>query len=295
MNILILSRNSALYSTRSLVDACRRRGHYVRVIDHLQCDLFIDKNRLEVYYQDEKISGFDAVIPRIGTTATQYGASVVRQFEQMGLFSTLNHEALLRTRNKLSSLQLLAANGIGVPKSVINSNLYTIDETLELIGEYPLVVKIEKGTHGLGVVLSENRQNAVAVMESFYKLKQRTIIQEYIKEAKGSDVRVFIVDDTIVGVMQRQAVKGEFRSNLHRGGRSFVVRLTDEEAYASKQAARIMGTKVCGVDMLRSNKGPLILEVNASPGLEGIETTTKNDIAGKIVQFCERNVKKSTV
>lgn len=292
MNILILSRNTALYSTQSLMSAARRRGHYVRVIDHLQCDLFIDKGQLEVMYQTEKITGFDAVIPRIGSTATQYGSAVVRQFENMGLFSTLNHEALLRTRNKLSSMQLLAAAGIGIPRSVIANNLYTVQESIELLDSMPLIIKLEKGTHGLGVVLSESMQNAEAIIESFHKLKQRAILQEFIKEAKGADVRVFIVDNEVVGVMQRQAREGEFRSNLHRGGTSFVVELTKEEEEVALQAARVMGTTVCGVDMLRSSKGPLILEVNASPGLEGIESTTRIDIASKIIEFCERNVKK---
>lgn len=289
MNILILSRNIALYSTQSLVNAARRRGHYVRVIDHMQCDLCIEKGALSVYYQNERIQGFHAVIPRIGSTATTYGSAVVRQFVQMGLFSTLDHDALLRARNKLSSIQLMAANGIGIPKTVISNNLYTVPECIDLLDSLPMIIKLESGTHGLGVILSESKSNAEAIIEAFHKVKQRILLQEFIKEANGADVRVFIVEDEIVGVMQRQAKEGEFRSNLHRGGTSFVVPLTEEEKRVALKAAQVMGLTVCGVDMLRSNKGPLILEVNASPGLEGIETTTKVDIAGKIIELCERN------
>ena len=289
MNILVLSRNSSLYSTQSIVNAGRRRGHFMRVIDHMQCDLVMEGKNLQVYYQDELIDDYDAIIPRIGDAATSYGSAVVRQFQLMGLFSTLDYEALLRARNKISSLQLLAAHGIGVPKTVISNNSYTIEESLDYLGGMPLVIKLAQGTHGIGVLLAENKKNAEAIIETFHKLKQRVILQEFVAEAKGADIRVLIVDDKITGSMKRQARTGEFRSNLHRGGNSTVVRLTEAEAYAAKQAAKIMGLDVCGVDMLRSNKGPLILEVNASPGLEGIETTTKIDIAGKIIQFCERN------
>ncbi len=292
MNILVLSRNPALYSTQSIVNAGRQRGHYVRVIDHMYCDLIMEKNKLQVKYEGELIEDYDAVIPRIGNTATSFGSAVVRHFELMGVFSTLDHESLLRARNKISSLQLLAAAGIGVPRTVISNNPYDIPESLESLGELPAIIKLENGTHGIGVILAEKKKQAEAMLETFHKLKQRVLLQEYIKESKGADIRVLIVDDKITGVMQRQAQEGEFRSNLHRGGTSFVVRLTEEEAITAKKAARVMGLKVCGVDMLRSKKGPLILEVNASPGLEGIETTTRIDIAGKIIQFCERNAKK---
>lgn len=293
MNILVLSRNPALYSTQSIVNAGRRRGHYMRVIDHMQCDLVIEKNVLQVYYQDEKIEDYHAIIPRIGNTATSFGSAVVRQFEMMGYFSTMKSQSLLLARNKISSLQFLAAHGIGVPKTVIGNNPYTIEECIDYTGTVPLVVKLENGTHGIGVILADQKRSAESIVETFYKLKHRVLLQEYIKEAKGADVRVLIVDGKITGVMQRQAKEGEFRSNLHRGGSSFVIRLTEEEAVTAKRAAEIMGLSVCGVDMLRSKRGPLILEVNASPGLEGIETTTKIDIAGKIIQFCERNVSET--
>jgi len=292
MNFLVLSRNPALYSTQSIVRAGQLRGHYMRVIDHMQCDLIINQNSLEIYYQGEKIEDYDAVIPRIGNAATSYGSAVVRQFEMMGVFSTLKHESLLRARNKISSLQFLAANGIGVPKTVISNNPYTTEEAIDHVGTLPMIVKLENGTHGIGVILAEKRKSAEAIIETFHKLKQRVLLQEFVEESKGADVRVLIVDDKITGVMQRQAKEGEFRSNLHRGGSSFVVRLTEQEAVAAKKAAKLMDLSICGVDMLRSKRGPLILEVNASPGLEGIETTTKVDIAGKIIQFCERNATK---
>ncbi len=291
MNLLVLSRNPELYSTQSIVNAGRKRGHYMRVIDHMYCDLIIDKGKLSVMYHGEIIEDFHAVIPRIGNTATNYGSAVVRQFEQMGVFSTLDHESLLRARNKISSLQLLASQGIGVPKTVISNTSYSIPDALDALGSMPAIIKLEKGTHGIGVILAEKRKQAETMLETFHKLRERVLMQEFIEEAGGADIRVLIVDDKITGVMQRQAQAGEFRSNLHRGGTSFVVRLSEEEAITAKKAARIMGLKVCGVDMLRSKKGPLILEVNASPGLEGIETTTKIDIAGKIIQFCERNAK----
>lgn len=292
MNILVLSRNTSLYSTQSIVEAGRRRGHYMRVIDHMYCDLIMEEGKLEVLYHGELIDDFDAVIPRIGNTATTYGSAVVRQFEMMGVFSTLCHEALLRARNKISSLQLLAANGIGVPRTVITNNSYMIEENIDEVGTMPMIVKLASGTHGIGVILADKKKSAEAIIETFQRLKHRVLLQEFIEEAKGGDIRVLIVNDEIVGVMQRQAKEGEFRSNLHRGGSSFVVQLTQDEAIAAKKAARVMGLKVCGVDMLRSKRGPLILEVNASPGLEGIETTTKIDIAGKIIQFCEQNAKK---
>ncbi|WP_235296625.1 RimK family alpha-L-glutamate ligase [Portibacter marinus] len=291
MNIIILSRNAALYSTQSLYKAATDRGHFVRVLDHMYCDLRIRKGQLEVYYEDEVIEGYDVVIPRIGNTATSYGSAVVRQFQSMGVFSTLDHEALLRTRDKLSALQLLASAGIGIPDTLISNNSYTIPELLERLDSMPLIIKMLSGTHGIGVLKADNASTAENLIETFHKLKQRVLLQEFIAESNGADIRVFIIDGEIVGVMQRQARPGEFRSNLHRGGHSFVVKLTEGEEAVVKKAAQIMGLSVCGVDMLRSNKGPLILEVNASPGLEGIETTTNIDIASKIVQYTERNAK----
>lgn len=291
MDILVLSRNSNLYSTESIVKAARKRGHFVRVVDHMYCDLVIDNDKFEVFYHGENISDYDTIIPRIGNNATNYGAAVVRHFELMGLFSTLQHEALLRTRNKTSSLQLLAANGIGVPRTVISNNSYMIEENIDYVGNMPIVVKLENGTQGIGVILAEKRRQAEAIVETLHGLKQQIMLQEYIGESKGSDVRVLIINDQIVAVMERSAKEGEFRSNLHRGGSSKVIQLNKIERETALKAAEIMGLKVCGVDMLRSKRGPLILEVNASPGLEGIENTTRIDVAGKIIQFCEKSLK----
>lgn len=291
MFIVVLSRNPALYSTQSLVRAAQKRGHYVRVIDHLQCDLVIEEGQCRVYYQNVELTDVNAIIPRIGSSATSYGASVIRQFESSGIYTTLSSDALLRSRDKVSSLQLLAKNGIQVPKTVIPSNNYTMPEMINQIEGYPKIIKLAKGTHGLGVILSKDRQNAESILESFQKVKQSVLVQEFIKEAGGADVRVLIVNDKIVGVMKRQAQEGEFRSNLHRGGTSKVIPLTDIEKQVALKAARVMGLQVSGVDMLQSKRGPMILEVNASPGLEGIETTTGVDIAGKVIDMINQNVK----
>lgn len=261
----------------------------MRVLDHMNVDLILDKNGLEIYYQNELIEGINAVIPRIGATVTSYGAAVVRQFESMGVYSTLHHEALLRSRDKVSSLQLLAANGIGVPRTVLSNNPYVIPEMIEHAGSIPLIIKMINGTHGIGVILSETQQNAESILESFYKLKERIILQEFVKESNGTDIRVFVVDGQIVGAMERKAKEGEFRSNLHRGGSARLIPLSHEEKRVSIEAAKILGLDVCGIDLLRSNQGPLVLEVNPSPGLEGIERTTNVDIAARIIQLVERN------
>ncbi len=288
MNIAILSRNPSLYSTASLVRAGRRKQHYVRVLDHMQCDISIETGKPQVFYQGQLIKNIDIIIPRIGSSATSYGASVIRQFESMGVTSTLSAEPLLRARDKLSCLQLLAAEGLGVPKSLVSNNYFSINEMLDRIGDLPAIIKLINGTHGLGVILAESKSNAESIMEAFYKAKQKIMLQEYIEEAKGADIRVFIVGDEIVGVMKRQAKEGEFRSNLHRGASSSVVSLSGLEAEIALKATKILGLNIAGVDMLQSERGPLILEVNASPGLEGIETTTGNDIAGKIIDFATK-------
>ena len=293
MNIVILSRNPALYSTQTLIVAARRRGHNVRVLDHMQCDIVVQNGKEEIFYQNERILGINAIIPRIGASATSYGSAIIRQFEGMGVYTVLSSDSLLKSRDKLSCLQILAANDIPIPKSVISNHPLVIPEMIEQLDQMPIIIKLINGTHGLGVILSENKRNAEAIIEAMFKARQKLMLQEYIGESKGSDVRVFIVDGEIEGVMKRQAQEGEFRSNLHRGGTSFVVKLTDEEKRIALKAAKILNLHVAGVDMLRSNRGPLILEVNASPGLEGIETTTKKDIAGKIIQCVERNAKAS--
>lgn len=270
--------------------AAQKRNHNVEVVDHMQCDLVVQDGALEIFYLGQKISDVDAIIPRIGNSATSHGSAVIRQFEAMGVYTTMGSDPLLKARDKLICLQLLAAEGVSVPRTVIPKNYYTMPSMIDRVGSTPFVIKLLKGTHGLGVILSESRKNAEAILETFFKTNQKAMIQEFIEEAGGADVRVFIVDEEIVGVMKRQAAKGEFRSNLHRGGSSSIDQLTEEEIDAAKKAARVMGLKVAGVDMLRSKRGPLILEVNASPGLEGIETTTRVDIAGRIIDMIERNV-----
>ncbi len=287
MNIVILSRNSSLYSTHSLVDAARRRNHYVRVIDHMSCDLIIDSGKSKVLYNNQAIERIDAIIPRIGSTATIYGAAVIRQFESQGVFTTLHAEPLLKARDKLSCLQILGSHGIGVPKTIYCSSPYTIPYLLEEMEPYPIIIKLVTGTQGMGVILAENKANAESILEAFHTTKEKVIMQKFIKEAKGADIRAFVVNGEIVGAMKRQARPGDFRSNLHRGGTAESIKLSSEEEEIALRSVDVLGLKVAGVDMLKTVNGPLVLEVNASPGLEGIEGTTGADIAGKIIKFIE--------
>lgn len=289
MNIVILSRNPALYSTNSLVKAAMRRGHSVRVIDHSLCDLVIKRNRLELYYYHELIEEVDAVIPRIGSAATTYGAAVIRQFEAMGVYTCLNSESLLRARDKLSCLQFLAQHDIGIPLSLVINNQTMIRQMLTHINGEQKIIKLVKGTHGLGVVLSESDQNAESVLEVFQKIKQSALTQEFIEEADGADVRLIVIGNKVIAAMLRQAPEGEFRSNLHRGASSTAITPSEAEIDVAIKATQLIGLEVAGVDILRSSRGPLVLEVNASPGLEGIESTTGLDVAGRIVQLVERN------
>lgn len=290
MNIVVLSRNPSLYSTQSIVNAARARNHYVRVIDHMYCDMIIDNRGLEIHYNNQKLENIHAVIPRIGTSATNYGAAVIRQFESMGIFTTLGSEPLLKSRDKLSCLQILAAHGIKVPRSGIGNNYYTQSALLDLVGRNPHVLKLINGTHGLGVILSQQKSNAESILEAFHRSDQMLMIQQFIKESAGMDIRAFIVDGVIVGAMKRVAAAGDFRSNLHRGAIGEKIVLSEIESTIARRAAEIMGLKIAGVDMLISNSGPMVLEVNASPGLEGIEGVTKIDIASKIIEFVENNV-----
>lgn len=290
MNIKILSRNSQLYSTRRLVEAAKKRKHDVEVIDPLKCDIVIEKRKPNIYYKGEYIVDTDAIIPRIGASVTFYGTAVVRQFEMMGAFTTTESEALVRSRDKLRSLQLLSRAKIGLPKTVFTNYSRDVAGVIKQVGGAPLVIKLLEGTQGLGVVLAETKNAAESVIEAFNGLQARVIVQEYIKESKGSDIRVFVVDGHVVGAMKRQAKEGEFRSNLHRGGSAEVIELTDEEEIAAIKAAKSMGLGVAGVDMLQSSRGPLILEVNSSPGLEGIEKATGKDIARTIIRYIEKNI-----
>lgn len=289
MNIVILSRDPKLYSTRRLVEAGEKRGHTMRVLDHLKCNLVIEKKNPKIIYNGEEITGVHAVIPRIGASVTFYGTAVVRQFEMMGVFTAVESQALVRSRDKLRSLQILSRAGLGLPKTVFSNYSRDVERTIKEVGGTPVVIKLLEGTQGLGVVLAENKKAAVSVVEAFNGLKARVIVQEFIKEAKGADVRAFVVDGHVVGAMKRQAKEGEFRSNLHRGGTAEVIELTHEEEIAAIKAANALKLGVAGVDILQSERGPLIIEVNSSPGLEGIEAATGKDIAAQMIKYIEKN------
>lgn len=291
LNILVLSRNVDLYSTRRLLEAGEARGHRVRVVDPLRCYMTISAHRPTVHYMGEELGPFDAIIPRIGASITFYGTAVVRQFEMMGVFSLNESVAINRSRDKLRSMQLLARKGIGLPVTGFG---YSPDDTrdlIRLVGGAPLVIKLLEGTQGKGVVLAETDKAAESVIDAFRGLKAYFLTQEYIAEAQGADIRCFVIGDKVVAAMMRQAKEGEFRSNLHRGGSAAPVKITPEERSTAARAARIMGLNVAGVDLMRSNHGPVVLEVNSSPGLEGIEAATGRDIAGQIIEFIEKNAK----
>lgn len=290
MKIAVLSRNPNLYSTNRLIEEGTKRGHEMLVIDHTKCNIEIEQRKPSIYYKGEFITKIDAIIPRIGASVTFFGTAVVRQFEMMKVFSTTESVALVRSRDKLRSLQILARAGLGLPKTVFTNYSKDVQQVVSAVGGAPCVIKLLEGTQGLGVVLAETQKAAESVLEAFNGLKARVIVQEYIKEAKGADVRAFVIGDIVVGAMKRQAKAGEFRSNLHRGGTATVVELTDEEENAAIRAAKSMGLGVAGVDLLQSARGPLILEVNSSPGLEGIEKATEKNIAGSIFKYIERNV-----
>lgn len=290
MKIVILSRNSRLYSTKRLLEAGEKKGHEMLVIDPLKCVLEIEKKNPRIFYKGQYLSDIDAIIPRIGASVTFYGTAVVRQFEMMKVFSTVESQALVRSRDKLRSLQVLARAGVGMPKTAFTDYSSETNHIIDAVGGAPMVLKLLEGTQGLGVVLAETKNAASSVMEAFNGLKARVIAQEFIEEAGGADLRVFIVGGNIVGAMKRQGKEGEFRSNLHRGGSASIIELTEEEENTALKAARVLGLGVAGVDLLQSKKGPLVLEVNSSPGLEGIEKATNKDIAKQIIRYIERNV-----
>ena len=289
MKIVILSCNPKCYSTKRLVEAGEKRGHEVLVLDHTKCVLVIEKNRPHIIYREQEVKDVSAVIPRIGASVTFYGAAVVRQFEMMKIFTAVESQALVRSRDKLRSLQLLARAGIGMPKSAFASTTKYVDNLIEQVGGAPVVVKLLEGTQGIGVILAETHNSAKSVIEAFLGVKVNLLVQEFIKESKSADLRVFVVDGQIVGAMKRQGIEGDFRSNLHRGGTATSIELSTEEKATAIRAAKKLGLGIAGVDMLQSNRGPLVMEVNSSPGLQGIEGATKVDIAGKIIEYVERN------
>ncbi|HEY5701211.1 MAG TPA: 30S ribosomal protein S6--L-glutamate ligase [Gammaproteobacteria bacterium] len=291
MKIAILSRNRKLYSTRRLIEAGEQRGHEVHCFDTTKCYMDIASHRPSVHYKGEKLEGFNAVIPRIGASITFYGTAVLRQFEMMGVYPLNESVGISRSRDKLRSLQILARHGIGLPLTGFANSPDDTAALIKIVNGAPLVVKLLQGTQGKGVVLAENEKAAESLIEAFRNLNASFLVQEFIKEAGGADIRCFVIGEKVVASMMRQGKEGEFRSNLHRGGSAMRVKLTPEERSTAVRAARHMGLNVSGVDILRSNHGPVVLEVNSSPGLEGIETSTQLDVAGSIFEFIEKNAK----
>ncbi len=292
MKIGILSRDSSLYSTRRLKEAAEARGHEVQIIDYLRCYMDITAHRPGIMYQGVALRGINAAIPRIGATHTFYGTAVVRQFEMMGVFCANESQAITRARDKLRCLQLLARKGLGLPVTSFAHSTKDIDGLINIVGGAPLVIKLLEGTQGIGVVLAENAAAARSVIEAFRGLDANILVQEFIREAQGSDIRAFVIGGKVVAAMQRTSAPGEFRANLHRGGKANVIKLSPEERSTAVRAAKTMGLNIAGVDILRSNHGPVVIEVNSSPGLEGIEKATGTDVAGAIVQFVEKNAKQ---
>ncbi len=290
MKIVILSRDAKLYSTRRLVEAAQARGHVVQVVDHLRCDLVIEQGEPAIIHRGTRLTGVDAVIPRIGASATFFGTAVVRQFEMMKVPAAVDSQAILRSRDKLRAMQLLARAGVGLPRTVFTNYSKAARELVRQAGGAPVVIKLLEGTQGVGVVLAETEQAATSVIEAFHNLKARFIVQEFIAESRGADVRAFVVGGEVVGAMKRQGREGEFRSNLHRGGSGTLIELTSREKKAALAAASALDLAIAGVDMLQSKRGPLVLEVNSSPGLEGIEKATQLDIASRIVAYVEGRV-----
>lgn len=289
MKIAVLSRNTKLYSTQRLVEAAEKRGHVVHVIDPLKCYMNIASHNPSIHYRGDSLAGFDAIIPRIGASITFYGTAVVRQFEMMGVYSVNESMAITRSRDKLRSLQLLARKGIGLPVTGFAHSTQYTDDLIQMVGGTPLVLKLLQGTQGIGVVLAETKKAAESVIEAFRGLKAHLLVQEYIKESKATDIRCFVIGPKVIASMKRTGKEGEFRSNIHRGGRAELIKITPEERSTATRAASIMGLNIAGVDLMRSNHGPVVLEVNSSPGLEGIEKATGKDIAGYIIDFIEKN------
>lgn len=293
LKIVILSRNKNLYSTKRLIESIESRGHTALVLDHLKCDIVIEQDKPAIFYNGEKIKHVAAVIPRIGASVTFYGAAVVRQFEMMHVPTAVESQALVRSRDKLRSLQILARSNIGMPKTVFTNYSKEVTKIIDSVGGAPLIVKLLEGTQGVGVVLAPTKKAAESIIEAFHSMKARVIVQEFISEAKGADIRAFVIGNKVVGAMKRQGKEGEYRSNLHQGGSGTLIKLTKKEREVAKTAAKAMNLSIAGVDMLQSDRGPLVLEVNSSPGLEGIEQTTGKDIAIEVIKYVEQLVERS--
>lgn len=292
MRIAILSRNKQLYSTRRLVEAAKERGHEPLVVDFLRCYMNIASHHPTIHYHGKELKGINAIIPRIGASVSFYGTAVVRQFEMMGVYSLNKSVGITRSRDKLHSLQMLSCKGIGLPVTGFANRPGDIEDLTKMVGGAPLVVKFIEGTQGIGVVLAETNQAADSVIQAFMGLQANILVQEYIAEAKGADIRCFVIGNRVVAAMKRQARPGEFRSNIHRGGKAGLIKITPEERSTAVRSAKIMGLSVAGVDILRSNHGPVVIEVNSTPGLEGIEKASGKDIAGMIIKFMETSMKK---
>lgn len=292
MNIAILSQGPGNYSTKRLMEEAVDRGHSVRVINYAKCYVTLEQSNPVVRYEGEALKDIDVIIPRIATNLTKYGGTIVRQFEMQGVFSTSGSLAIYRTRDKLRSMQILARAGVGIPKTVVSRETSEVEDLIELAGGVPLIIKVARGTHGKGVVLAETKKAAEAVMQAFYVEGVNFLAQEFIKESAGTDIRAFVVGGKVVASMQRQSLDDDFRSNIHQGGEGSVIKLTDEERKTAQKAAKAMGLPICGVDMMRSERGPLVLEVNASPGF-AIERVTGRNVAGKIIEYVEQNARKT--
>lgn len=294
MNLYILSRNESLYSTQRLEEAAKAKGWDVRVVDYLKCSVEIIKSELIINYQGEKLPKADAIIPRIGASRTFYGTAIVRHFEMMNTFSINGSLAIARSRDKLRSLQILSRKNVDMPKTVFASNKSNVKDIINLIGGTPFIIKILEGTQGVGVVLAETQKAAKSVLDAFYGMDVNLLVQEFIEEAGGADIRAFVVGGEVIGAMKRQGAEGDFRSNLHQGGSALAYKLNRKEKLTALNAAKAMGLDMCGVDMISSKRGPLVMEVNSSPGLEGIEKATGIDIAMKVMDFIEKNFDRDT-
>jgi ribosomal protein S6--L-glutamate ligase len=294
MKIAILSKGPANYSTQRLKEEAIERGHEVEVVNYIHCEARIEQSKPIILYKGEVLKGFDAIIPRIASSYTRYGSAIVRQFEMQGVFTTTSSISIVRSRDKLRSIQLLSRAGIGIPKTIFSRGFADIDDVMHELGGPPIIIKLARGTHGRGVVLAESRKAARSVLQGFYLMDDdgtNILLQEYVEESAGTDIRALVVGGQVVASMKRQSLTDDFRSNLHQGGQGSIVKLSDDERKTALKAARAMGLSICGVDMMRSKRGPLVLEVNSSPGF-GIEQVTGRDVASKIIEYVERNAKQ---
>ena len=291
MDIALLSVSLNVHSTRRIAEEAEQLGHYVELIDHTRCSVKLGDGKPKIFLGEEDVTNeFDAIIPRIGTKVTRHGAAIVKQFEMNGIFSTARSLAITRARNKVRTLQIMARKGIPIPQTLFSINPNNIEEQIRILGGAPVIIKIQEGTQGLGVILAESKKSAKSIIDTFYKMDTSILLQQYVEEANGEDIRIFVVGNKVVASMKRSSEVGEFRSNVHRGGNTEAIQITEKERYIALNASKYLGLGVAGVDLMRSKKGPVLLEVNASPGLQGIEGATGVNVAKHIIQFVEKNV-----